>query len=293
MSEAAMAVLTSRETDIPQIIAEMFPEECARGTLYDQRSCFKGIASLFGDYMTTDQPVGISVARNRQIEHHLQQSSEWMVMVDGDVLPPEGLLDQMLQNEADIVGIDIPRCQETDGFDLSCSGATVISHSHSYLPTRFACFHRSFLEKGFRYPAIEPFDQPGWGAEDNLAGVFAWLMRARIRLYRDLTYHHGSSPAGKWNETTKKRVVAWLAISILVSYKDRLRVMEGDTPTITIDAGVPYLDLPLPSWLHFEQEMVKYTPNDDRLEESLIKYFNKINLDRHALIGWSSSTTPG
>jgi hypothetical protein len=286
-----MAVLASKKTDIPDRISHMFPEECARGSFYDQLGHFPEIGSRFKHYFVGES--GISSARNLQIHHFMLDQDDWMVVVDGDVLPPHGLLETMVCEDADIVGLDIPHCCEVDHFDLSAGNMVSSKCCHSYLPTRFACFQRDFLNKGFFYPEVEPFNKPGWGAEDNLAGVFAWLLKARIKLFSGVTYHHAQRVKTSWDEVVKKRVVAWLAIAVLMNDEERLRIMRGEHPVVTIDEGVPKLNMSVPSWLHFEEEDLEYTPEEDSIEQDLVMYFNYIKLDGHVLIGWSSSTTPG
>ena len=194
-------------------------------------------------FIFNSRNLGSSTARNQVIDYVLECGADYVMLMDGDV------------EIVPFSSFAMLRYMENCGHWLGCVGADSSGHtqhrerttpylfsiSGSMLKTcdyvawtQYGMFRRAVFDEGIRFDTRGPFDQPGWGFEDN---DLAFQMQAKgylIQHFFGMTYLHrqlrsslrilresGFDPAklyaqrkqyviDKWSSVLEDRRLAWL-----------------------------------------------------------------------------------
>jgi glycosyltransferase involved in cell wall biosynthesis len=180
---------------------------------------------------------GISAARNQLIEHFLATGGDYALFVDGDIEP------------APFSSFAMLRHMESAGRVLGALGAyshdhtTERRHSTPYLfhvepklvetlstvvTTGYGMFRREVFEAGVRFDASGPFEQPGWGFEDNDLAFQLTVKGFAVRRFRGVRFlhrsvrssipllrRHGHDPADAFRRRQQHLIAKWEGVPLI------------------------------------------------------------------------------
>jgi len=127
--------------------------------------------------------------------------SEYVMMLDGGILPPLGgvaaMRDYLIRHpDVDVISPEVASCFTTDESNASLTIENIpddCTFVQRCLSGTAYCLTRSRAWDGLRHSEVGPFAKPGWGADDNEmsyrwndAGILHhdWTIKAGYQLYR-------------------------------------------------------------------------------------------------------------
>ncbi|MGH7863047.1 MAG: glycosyltransferase, partial [Candidatus Dormibacteraceae bacterium] len=189
--------------------------------------------------------LGVSTARNQIVDYALGCDADYLLFVDGDieVVPFSSFaMLRYLENNghrlgcigADSVGQTPFRERGTPAF-YSVDGARVESTS-LVAWTQYGLFRADMFRDGVRFDETEPFNQAGWGFEDNDL-AFQMEMKGYVnQRFFGMTYLHR-------NARSSIRIMRELGIDAVSLYARRKKyVIDKWAQVSPINAG-PLLDV--------------------------------------------------
>jgi glycosyltransferase involved in cell wall biosynthesis len=127
-------------------------------------------------FVCNDRNLGSSVARNQIIDHALDVAADYVLFVDGDIEPIPFSSFAMLRYMEDagrLLGCVGAWCA---GFTEDRAQASPFLYSLAQVRlapttwvawTQYGLFRTEMFARGVRFDTGPPFDEPGWGFEDN------------------------------------------------------------------------------------------------------------------------------
>ena len=150
----------------------------------------------------SDKNVGNSISRNSMIN---LAKHKYVMLLDADIVPikksVENMVKFMEENDFAYIGYDF--MSYSDNWDKVTKEETeidnkdVIIHSYKIALTQYGVFRKSCLLQ-CPFPEFYPFDQPGWGCEDDIVGLAIFENKlGDFGFIKKRTYFHNKGSSHK------------------------------------------------------------------------------------------------
>jgi glycosyltransferase involved in cell wall biosynthesis len=191
---------------------------------------------------------GNCIARNRMIE---AASYEYVFLLDADIVPIKNSIDKMLDFmqknlEFAYIGYDWKKftnnilqiTPEEKGIEKN--EIKIQTHDDEMIAmTQYGLFRKSHLQQ-CPFPEFYPFDQEGWGAEDNIVGMC--IIKNQLGhggIINNRVYYHKAHTSVKllgqdvFLEKYAKRVSAYLYFAHFLNPAEKIKALQNKTLPIT------------------------------------------------------------
>jgi hypothetical protein len=142
---------------------------------------------------------GSSIARNQIIDYMLSENADYLLFIDGDIeIVPFSSFAMLryLENQGSQLGCigayslgQTPHREKATSYFYSIDSKS-ISSTNLVAWTQYGMFRREVFDAQARFDECEPFNQPGWGFEDNDLAFQMDTKGFNIHYFSGMTYLH-------------------------------------------------------------------------------------------------------
>lgn len=136
----------------------------------------------YGQSLVLPKNMGQSYARNKIIEHAVDEGADYLIFIDGDIQPIRFSLSALYELmfimpfNTGCIGLYSHNCT-ADEYDLTVStecrriNMTMLQERLPIAWTQYGIFNMTPFFRGLRFDESEAFQGPGWGFEDDDLGL--------------------------------------------------------------------------------------------------------------------------
>lgn len=164
--------------------------------------------------------IGNSLSRNQLVE---KSKYEYVVFLDGDIVPIENSIEELVKFMVNnpkyaVLGYDFSSCttelENTTPVESGIDEKDILENHHRIAFTQYGIFKKSALVK-CPFPSFYPFNQEGWGAEDDLVGVaISDNKLGSIGTITGRTYFH-NHPKSSWDLLGREKAQFYYALRFI------------------------------------------------------------------------------
>ena len=176
---------------------------CDNGSTDGTPAALASLKAEFADIpfhlILNERNLGSSIARNQVIDYMLSENADYLLFMDGDIeivpFSSFAMLRYMesLGSELGCIGVhshwQTPRCEQASPFIYCIDSKSVLS-TNLVAWTQYGMFRREVFDAGIRFDESGPFNQPGWGFEDNDIAFQMDIKGFGNQYFSGMTYLH-------------------------------------------------------------------------------------------------------
>lgn len=214
--------------------------------IFDQNSTDDSknfLNSLNRDNITvilSDKNVGNSISRNIMIK---KSKYKYVLLLDSDIIPIKNslkcMVDFMEKNtNCGFLGYDYKSytqdITQITPFENGIEDKDVIIWRDKVALSQYGLFRKSLLEN-FSFPEFYPFNQSGWGAEDDALGWVIYKSGSKAGTIMNRIYYHEKSSSipllgqDNFQMMYMRRIIHFFYFKFTLSYQDQLLAIKNKT----------------------------------------------------------------